>query len=123
MRTLLVIAAGGAVGSVCRYGLGAAIQRISQAAFPVGTLAVNVLGCAVAGALVKVFMNAQTHSDLRAMLIVGFCGGFTTFSAFSVETLALVQAGAVGKAAAYVALSVVACLLGAALGYAAARPL
>ena len=120
---LLLIAIGGAIGSLSRYGLGMLVQKSANAAFPVGTLAVNVAGCILVGALAKVFMQTQTHPQLRAMLIVGFCGGFTTFSAFSLETVALMQGGEWGKAAAYVAGSVLACLAGTAAGFALARSL
>src|SRR5687768_14957659 len=106
---LLLIALGGAVGSLLRYGLGTLVQKSTHVAFPVGTLAVNVAGCIVVGALAKVFMHSQTLPQLRAMLIVGFCGGFTTFSAFSLETVALIQGGEWAKATAYVAGSVLAC--------------
>lgn len=119
--TLLLIALGGAVGSVSRYGLGAFVQRLAHTGFPVGTLAVNVAGSFLVGVLAKAFMHAQTHPDLKAMLIVGFCGGFTTFSAFSLEVIALAQGGEWAKAAAYVAASLALCLFGAAVGFALVR--
>lgn len=119
--TLLLIALGGAVGSVSRYGLGLVVQKATHAAFPVGTLTVNVLGSFLVGTLAKAFMHTQTHPDLRAMLIVGFCGGFTTFSAFSLETVGLVQGGEWAKAAAYVGASIVLCLASTAIGFAIVR--
>lgn len=119
--TLLLIAVGGAVGSVSRYGLGVVVQKSAHAAFPVGTLTVNVLGSLLVGILAKYFMHTQTQPDLRAMLIVGFCGGFTTFSTFSLETVALVQGGEWGKAAAYVGASIVLCLAATAIGFTLAR--
>ena len=118
---LLLIAVGGAVGSVSRYGLGVVVQKSAHAAFPIGTLTVNVLGSLLVGVLAKYFMLTQTQPDLRAMLIVGFCGGFTTFSAFSLETVALVQGGEWGKAAAYVGASTVLCLAATAVGFTLAR--
>ena len=114
-----MIALGGAVGSVARYLLGGMVQRLAGAAFPLGTLAVNVSGSFIAGFLLRYFMNAQTHPFLRAALIVGFCGGFTTFSAFTTETLGLFEGGEYGKAAAYVALSVVLSLTAVFAGFAA----
>jgi CrcB protein len=123
MRTLLLIGLGGAVGSISRYGMGAAVQRLAHASFPVGTLTVNVLGSIAVGILAKLFLNTQLHPELRAMLIVGFCGGFTTFSAFSLESVALMQGGEWGKVAAYVALSVLLCLAGTAAGFALTRNL
>lgn len=107
----LLIALGGAGGSVLRYLLGSAIQRGSGSGFPIGTLVVNVSGCFLIGILVRQFLNMQLSHDLRALLIVGFCGGFTTFSTFSAETLALIEGGEYARAIAYVLLSVGVCLL------------
>lgn len=109
--TLAWIALGGAAGSVLRYILGGAVQRFSARGFPVGTLVVNVLGCILIGVLLQRFINEQTHPAARALLIVGFCGGFTTFSTFSAETIAIMLGGDVGRATIYVLLSVALCLL------------
>jgi len=106
----LLIALGGAVGSVVRYVVGGAIQRTSASGFPLGTMFVNVSGCFLIGVLVRQFLNMQLSPELRALLIVGFCGGFTTFSTFSAETLGLVEGGEYGRAAGYVVLSVTLCL-------------
>ncbi len=103
---LVWIALGGAVGSVVRYLLGGAIQRAGGIGFPVGTLAVNVIGSFVIGALAQHYLNTQTSPAMRAALITGFCGGFTTFSAFGLETVGLLEGGEYGKAAAYMLLSV-----------------
>ena len=106
----LLIALGGAVGSVVRYVVGGAIQRTSDSGFPLGTMFVNVSGCFLIGVLVRQFLNMQLSPELRALLIVGFCGGFTTFSTFSAETLGLIEGGEYGRAAGYVVLSVTLCL-------------
>lgn len=106
----LLIALGGAVGSLVRYLLGGAVQRMSPSGFPIGTLFVNVSGCFIIGILVRQFMNMQLSPELRALLIVGFCGGFTTFSTFSAETLGLIEGGEYGRASGYVILSVGLCL-------------
>jgi CrcB protein len=103
---ILMIAIGGAAGSVLRYLLGGAAQKMSAQAFPVGTLVVNVTGSFLIGVLAQHFMNTQTHPLARAALITGLCGGYTTFSAFSLETAGLIEGGEMGKAAAYVVLSV-----------------
>lgn len=107
----LLIALGGATGSVLRYLLGGAVQRSTGSGFPIGTMVVNVSGCFLIGILVRQFLNMQLSNDLRALLIVGFCGGFTTFSTFSAETLALIEGGEYSRAMAYVFLSVILCLL------------
>jgi CrcB protein len=117
----LYIALGGAAGSVLRYSLGGAVQRVSASGFPIGTLFVNVSGCFIIGVLVRQFMNMQLSPELRALLIVGFCGGFTTFSTFSAETLGLVEGGEYSRAAAYVALSLALCLTATLAGMTAMR--
>ncbi|MGI9141331.1 MAG: fluoride efflux transporter CrcB [Gemmatimonadaceae bacterium] len=103
---LAMIALGGAIGSVTRYLLGGFVQRTAGLAFPVGTMFVNITGSFVAGLLLRYFMNSQSHPLMRAALVVGFCGGFTTFSAFSTETLGLAEGGEYGRAALYVVASV-----------------
>src|SRR5881227_1263791 len=106
----LYIALGGAAGSLLRYSLGGAVQRLSASGFPMGTLMVNVSGCFIIGVLVRQFMNMQLSPELRALLIVGFCGGFTTFSTFSAETLGLIEGGEYARATGYVVLSLGLCL-------------
>lgn len=106
----VLIAVGGAAGSLLRYLIGGAVQRMSAAGFPIGTMFVNVSGCFLVGILVRQFLNMQVSPELRAFLIVGFCGGFTTFSTFSAETLGLIEGGEYGRATSYVILSVVLCL-------------
>src|SRR5436309_9904313 len=117
----LLIALGGATGSVLRYLIGGAVQRTSAGGFPIGTIFVNVSGCFVIGILLRQFLNMQLSPELRAFLIVGFCGGFTTFSTFSAETLGLIEGGEYGRAMSYVVLSVVLCLSATFMGMAAMR--
>jgi len=109
--TILAIAVGGALGSVLRYWLGGAVQRAFAAGFPYGTLAVNVVGCLMIGILLQRFTSAEPSLAARGLLVVGFCGGFTTFSAFSTETVGLIDGGEHSKAVLYVFLSLVLCLL------------
>ncbi len=106
----LLIAVGGAAGSVLRYVVGRAVQGSSASGFPIGTMVVNVTGCFLIGVLVRQLMNVQTSPEMRALLVVGFCGGFTTFSTFSAETIGLIEGGEYGRAATYVILSVALCL-------------
>jgi CrcB protein len=106
----LLIAVGGAAGSVLRYLIGGVMQRTSASGFPVGTMFVNVSGCFLIGILVRQFLNMQLTPEARALLVVGFCGGFTTFSTFSAEALGLIEGGEYGRAMSYVILSVVLCL-------------
>ena len=106
----LLIALGGAAGSLLRYVVGRVVQGMSASGFPIGTMFVNVSGCFIIGILVRQFMNVQLSPELRALLIVGFCGGFTTFSTFSAETLGLIEGGEYARATGYVILSVGLCL-------------
>ena len=119
--TLLLIGLGGAMGSILRYLLGGAIQHLSPRGFPIGTLSVNVLGCLFIGILAQLFLHVQTSGPLRAFLIVGFCGGFTTFSAFTHETSGLIEGGEYFRAAAYVFLSVALCIAATFAGMGAVR--
>ncbi len=118
---LLWIGLGGALGSVLRYLIGASVQRSAHIGFPVGTLAVNVLGCFLIGILAQHYLNIQAHPNVRAALITGFCGGFTTFSAFSLETVGLLRGGEYGRTAAYLVLSVSLSILATISGMAAAK--
>jgi CrcB protein len=123
MKAVLLVALGGAIGSVARYKLsGLVLHHTVDWRFPAGTFAVNVLGCLVAGVLAGL---AEKHDmlspDARVLLFTGLLGGFTTFSAFGLETMHLIKRGDVAVAAANVVLSVVAGLLALWLGLAAAR--
>ena len=120
MRTYLWIALGGALGSVARAWGSALAVRLAGAGFPWGTIAVNLLGSFVIGAFAGLSGRIGTHPDLRAFVMVGICGGFTTFSSFSLQTLELLQEGRPLPALANVALSVVLCLGAVAVGHALA---
>lgn len=107
--TLIPVAFGGALGAALRYLTGLAVG------FPFGTLAVNVIGSFAIGLLwVTLAARGQTH--LAPFLVTGVLGGFTTFSAFSLDTLRLIESGRIGAAGAYVAgsvaLSIGACFVG-----------
>lgn len=105
MRLLLLVATGGAAGSVLRYLAGLATKSIAgDSAFPWGTLVVNVLGCAAIGAVLDWLPSRGEQAEQwRCLLVVGVLGGFTTFSAFGAETLALWRAGQLALALANVA--------------------
>lgn len=116
------VALGGAAGSVSRFALGALVQRWSGAPFPIGTLVVNVTGCFLFGFLMRYALATSTWTpEVRALLTTGFCAGYTTFSTFSYESVALLDSGEYGRAGLYIALSVVLSLLGTIAGFAAAR--
>jgi CrcB protein len=117
---LFLIALGGGAGSVLRYLLGGRVQHFAPHGFPVGTLTVNVLGCLFIGILTRMFLNMETPGEWRGLLVVGFCGGFTTFSTFSIETVGLIEGGEYARAATYVAGSVLLCIMATFAGMAAA---
>lgn len=119
IQSLIPVALGGAIGSVARFLIVTAAARIAPA-WPVGTLAVNVLGCFAIGVL---FVLLSQRSQLSPLLMTGILGGFTTFSAFSLDALKLWEAGHAGQAAAYVLASVLLSLFAVALGAALARSL
>ncbi|NOY72420.1 MAG: fluoride efflux transporter CrcB [Gammaproteobacteria bacterium] len=122
--TWIAIAGGGAVGAVARYGLANSIYTMLGRGFPYGTLVVNLVGSLLMGFLfVFLLERINVGPEIRAAIIVGFLGSFTTFSTFSMETLTLINQGAYTKAALNIILSVVLCILFTALGVALARRL
>lgn len=124
MINLLAVALGGAVGAVSRYGLVLTVARLGGAGFPWATLIANVGGSFLIGLIwVLLEHRAMLDSPWRALLIVGILGGFTTFSAFSLETLTLMQEMRWSAVVANVVLSVAGCLIAVGLGAAMARNL
>lgn len=121
---VLFIALGSAAGGVARFLLGTFIQGRFGAGFPVGTLVVNISGAFLLGFLLTCALASPAVSpEMRGLLTTGFCGGYTTFSTFSYETVMLLEDGEVARAAAYVALSVLIALIGVWLGIVLGRGL
>jgi CrcB protein len=121
---LWYVAIGSAVGGVIRYLLGGAIQRALAASFPLGTLVINVTGSALLGFIFRYALETPAVTpEIRALLGVGFCGGYTTFSTFSYETLTLLEDGDWRRAGLYVGVSLLGSVLAAFLGFMAAREL
>lgn len=120
MYPVISVAIGGALGASLRYAFGLAILRYWNGAFPVAILGVNILGSFLMGVCVVVLgQKGLTH--LSPLLMTGVLGGFTTFSAFSLEAYTLFERGEFGSAALYVMVSVVASIAGLVLGVALAR--
>jgi len=120
MRSYALIALGGAIGSVARAWGSVLAVRLAGAGFPWGTIAINLLGSLVIGAAAALAPRLGAGESFRAFVMVGLCGGFTTFSSFSLQTLELLQQGRAAAALANVALSVLLCLAATAAGYALA---
>lgn len=118
LRTLLFIGLGGGAGSIMRYLTSVLAVKLLGRGFPAGTLIVNILGCFLAGVLIGLLDRHSVAPDanLRLMLIAGFCGGYTTFSAFSVENLGMLQSGNYVMALANIFVSVIIGLAGVWLG-------
>ncbi|ORU92850.1 MAG: camphor resistance protein CrcB [Cycloclasticus sp. symbiont of Bathymodiolus heckerae] len=122
MTQLLAIAAGGSIGAVMRYLVSTGIYTWLGRGFPYGTLVVNVVGSLLMGLLYELFLQRLSVSpEIRAVLLVGFLGAFTTFSTFSIETINLIEQGYLLKAMTNVLASVVLCILAAWVGLQIAR--
>lgn len=118
LKNIMLVALGGAAGSVARYLLSKAVQDTAASAFPWGTMAVNVAGCLLIGLLYGLAASdgARLGADMKLMLTVGFCGGFTTFSTFANESLTLAKTGDALLSAAYIGSSVALGIIAVAAG-------
>ncbi len=121
--TVLWVALGGAIGSSLRFAAGEVMRRIPAfAQFPWATLLINIGGSLLIGWFMRWSTTSQTSPELRAFVAIGICGGFTTFSTFAAENLALLQGGQVARAALHAVLSLTLTVGAAFLGYTFARP-
>jgi CrcB protein len=94
IKQLLLVGLGGGIGSMLRFLISRLTAKAGSFSFPIATLIVNVLGCLLIGILIGLSLKNQwMDANVKAALIAGFCGGFTTFSAFSLENLQMYQAG------------------------------
>ena len=124
MIGVVAIVIGGALGSLCRYFMSMNIYLLLGKSFPYGTLAVNILGSIIIGSVYILAMEKITISEeLRAGITVGFLCAFTTFSAFSIETMNLIESGEITKAGLNIILSVILCIVGCWLGMSITRQL
>jgi CrcB protein len=119
----LWVAVGGALGSVGRYWMAVAVARLAGDTFPWGTLLINIIGSFVIsyfGTMTLPDGARPASIEIRLFVMVGICGGFTTFSSFSLQTIELLRGGEAGRAIAYIIGSVALCLTGTVLGFYAA---
>ena len=124
MRIFWAVAIGAAAGGVSRYYLSLAVYARAGAAFPWGTLLVNVSGSLLLGFLMRYALATPSLSaEMRLLLTTGFCGGYTTFSTFSYETAMLLEDGQYERAATYALASVIVALIATACGFILAREL
>jgi len=107
MKEVIMVGIGGAAGSILRYLSSQLVQKYYNDHFPLATFTINVLGCLLIGVLIGYFSKTQIlQNDWKLLLITGFCGGYTTFSAFASENLNLINNNQIGLAVFYIALSV-----------------
>ena len=117
MKNTFLVFVGGGLGSVIRYLLGTFVAERSSGLFPLGTLVINILACAVLGVVIAIGDSRQLiSSSTRLLIAVGFCGGFSTFSTYSLETFKLLERGQYMLAGGYIIASTLLCLAAVLLG-------
>lgn len=122
MREAVLVGAGGMLGCIARYWLGGLVQRGVNTDFPLGTISVNLLGGFIIGLVMALSIERNAIGPgTRLLLTTGFCGGFTTMSTFSYETLALLGDGQTTVALSYVGASLVGCVAAVWIGQVVAR--
>ncbi len=122
MNNLIIVMFGSALGGALRYWMSSVVYRFLPETFPYGTLAVNIFGSFILGLIIFLFDERELiNNQLRFFLTIGFCGGFTTFSTFSLETFNLLKDSEYFLATLNVILNVFICLIGVFLAYAISK--
>ncbi|MHB9055827.1 MAG: fluoride efflux transporter CrcB [Paludibacteraceae bacterium] len=118
MKQLLLIGFGGFIGSIARYLVSKLNLTWNFHSIPMGTLTVNIVGSLLIGFMLGIFVNSNlVHTNLKLFLVVGFCGGFTTFSSFTNENFLLLQNGQILTALIYIVGSIILGILAVFTGY------
>ena len=108
IKTILLVGIGGAVGSMLRYLTSIVVQKYYASVFPLATFLTNIIGCFLIGIIVGLLAkNQMSDSNLKWLLVTGFCGGYTTFSAFGFENVSLLQSNNSTTAFLYIAASII----------------
>ena len=122
LKSILLVGLGGGVGSILRYLTSLLSHRSFGDKFPFGTIIVNIVGCLIVGILIGLLSKINpADTNMKILLITGFCGGFTTFSALSAESFAMIESGNILTAILYIAGSIIIGLLAVWLGLVIAR--
>lgn len=120
LMNYLLVAIGSAIGGMARYGTAQAVNSVWKEPFPLAIFLINVIGSFAIGSFAHWLTNTQDEAmqnNIKLILMIGVCGGYTTFSTFSLETLSLLKSGQTLIALSYIAASVVLCVGATALGY------
>jgi CrcB protein len=122
IQSVALVGIGGAIGSILRYLAGCWLKPYTTGGFPWSTFGVNIIGSLLIGILIAYFQTkTPAQNSLQLLLVTGFCGGFTTFSSFTLENIQLIQEGKIAVASTYIVLSIIFGLLAVALGIAVTR--
>ena len=111
MNNILLVFLGGGIGSLARYGISEIVRFNFKSSFPIATLCANILSCLILALMVGMFSGKmEVNPAIRTLIVVGFCGGFSTFSTFSFETVELMRSGNIMFAIANILISVTVCV-------------